>query len=300
MTIQVVQQEALEFTVLVEQRGAERRQRRRFPHVGQGLHGVVLDMHARGVHQVENQRVDDAAHGFGHHTPSRQGRIFLAHLRQVAGENPDLAQLFQRDQSGAQAVVDIVVVVGDLVRQIGDLRFERRLLLAEKTLADHAELLGIGKRAVLENAFARLEREIQAVELRIALLQQIDHAQRLQIMFEAAVFAHAGVQRVLAGMAEGGMAEIMRERHRLHQVFVQPQQAGGRAADLRHLDAVGEPGTEQVALVVDEHLGLVLQPPERGGMDDAVAVALEFGTRRREGLRMLPPAGLTGMRGVGG
>jgi hypothetical protein len=38
---------------------------------------------------------------------------------------------------------------------------------------------------------------------------------------------------------------------------------------------MGEARPVVVALVVDENLGLVLQPPEGGGMDDAVAVALE-------------------------
>ncbi len=41
---------------------------------------------------------------------------------------------------------------------------------------------------------------------------------------------------------------------------------------------------KMVALVMDEDLGLVSQPPEGGRMDDAVPVALEFGPRRRERL----------------
>ena len=55
--------------------------------------------------------------------------------------------------------------------------------------------------------------------------------------------------------------------------------------DLRHFDRVGDPRAEQVAFVIDEHLRLVGQPPERAGMDDAIAVALEFAAilRRRLG-----------------
>ena len=44
-----------------------------------------------------------------------------------------------------------------------------------------------------------------------------------------------------------------------------------------------------IALVIDEDLGLVLEPAEGGRMDDAVAVALERGPRRRLGLRHEPP-----------
>ena len=93
-------------------------------------------------------------------------------------------------------------------------------------------------------------------------------------MVEAAERLHRDVQRLLAGMAERRMAEIVRERQRLGQILVELQRAGDRAGDLRHLDAVGQPGAEEVALVVDEHLGLVLQLAEGGAVDDPVAVAL--------------------------
>ena len=53
------------------------------------------------------------------------------------------------------------------------------------------------------------------------------------------------------------------------------QRLGERARDLRDLDRVGQARAEMVALVVDEHLRLVGEAAEGGGMDDAVAVALE-------------------------
>ena len=98
------------------------------------------------------------------------------------------------------------------------------------------------------------------------------------------------VQRLLAGMAEGRVAEVVRQRHRLGQILVQPQPAGDGAGDLRHLDAMGQPGAEVIALVVDEDLGLVLQPAEGGGVDDAVAVALPGRAGIAAGLRMQPAA----------
>jgi len=45
----------------------------------------------------------------------------------------------------------------------------------------------------------------------------------LQIVFETAVGFHAGIQRILPGMTEGGMTEIMRQRDGLGQVFVETQ-----------------------------------------------------------------------------
>ena len=86
------------------------------------------------------------------------------------------------------------------------------------------------------------------------------------------------------------MAEIMAERDRFGEVVVEPQGPGERARDLRHLDRVGEAGAEMVALVIDEHLGLVGEAAEGGRMDDAVAVALEFGPRRRRRLGDKAPA----------
>ena len=49
-------------------------------------------------------------------------------------------------------------------------------------------------------------------------------------------------ERVLAGVAERRVAEIVREGQRLGQVLVEMQFARDRAGDLRHLDAVGQPG----------------------------------------------------------
>ena len=147
---------------------------------------------------------------------------------------------------------------------------------------------------MLEDALARLEGEVQAVERGVALLEQVDDAQGLQVVLEAAVGLHAGVQRVLAGVAERRVAEVVGERDGLGQVLVEPQAARDRARDLRHFEAVGEPRAEEIAFVVDEDLRLVFEPPERRGMDDAVAVALVFAAAARRRLAMAPAAGALG------
>ena len=58
------------------------------------------------------------------------------------------------------------------------------------------------------------------------------------------------------------------------QRIVELQGDGYRAADLGNLERMRQARPIQVALVIYEHLGLVNKPPERGGMDDAIAVAL--------------------------
>jgi hypothetical protein len=50
-----------------------------------------------------------------------------------------------------------------------------------------------------------------------------------------------------------------------------------------------------VPLVIDEDLGLVLEAPERGGVNDAVPVTLEVAPGRRHRLWVKPAAGARGV-----
>ena len=93
-------------------------------------------------------------------------------------------------------------------------------------------------------------------------------------------------------MAERRMAEIVGERQRLGEIFVEPERAGERARHLRDFERMGEPGAVMVALVEHEDLGLVLEPAEGGRMDDAVAVAAEGAAALADGLGMEPAAAL--------
>ena len=80
-------------------------------------------------------------------------------------------------------------------------------------------------------------------------------------------------------MAEGRVAQIVRQGQGFGKILVQPQLPGDGAGDLGDLDGMGQPRPELVAFVVDEDLRLVLQPPEGGGMDDPVPVPLIGGAR---------------------
>ena len=100
-------------------------------------------------------------------------------------------------------------------------------------------------------------------------------------------------------MAERAVAEVVRQRHRLRQVLVEGERARRGARDLRDLEGVGQAGAEVVALVVDEHLGLVLEAAERGAVDDPVAVALERAAQRALRLGMTAAAAPRRITGVG-
>ena len=261
-----------------------------------------------GGHQIDHLRREQPAQGFGQQPPARlrgQRRILRQHLGAPACHQRHLLQLRQGDEPGAHAVVDVVRVVGHLVDQVDELRLQAGLGAVQETLRratgfGGSQPLGISSRTMLEDAFARLEREVQPVEGRVADFQRVHHAQALQVVLEAAMVAHAFVQRVLAGVAEGRVAQVVRQRDGLHQVFVQVQRARRRSRQLRHLQRMREPRAEQVALVVDEDLRLVDQAPERRGVDDTVAVALVLVARRRRRFGDAAPARAARVAGPGG
>src|SRR5207245_2320303 len=93
-----------------------------------------------------------------------------------------------------------------------------------------------------------------------------------------------------------GMAEIMGERQGFGQVLVETERAADRARDLRHLETVRQPRAVVIALMVDKHLRFVGESPERGRVDDAVAVTLKRRAHLVLGLRMETPATLLRLR----
>ena len=89
---------------------------------------------------------------------------------------------------------------------------------------------------MLDDAFANGEGEVQAAVGGVALLKVLDDAQRVQIVVEAKVMAlQAAIQCALAGVAEGRVADVVDQRERLREIFIQAQvrrQLYGRSAPL--------------------------------------------------------------------
>ncbi len=88
---------------------------------------------------------------------------------------------------------------------------------------------------MLRQAFEGFPREVQSVEGQIFAFERRHDAQRLGVVVEAAVSLHGAIERALAGVAERGMAEVMRQRDRLGQILVEAELAGDRAGDLGDL-----------------------------------------------------------------
>ena len=143
---------------------------------------------------------------------------------------------------------------------------------------------------MFDDPLADFEAQVQSGKPRVALLEALHDPQRVQIVVEALAEAlHFAVQRLLAGMGERRMPDIVRQRQRLGQILVQLQDVGQRARDLRDFDGVGQAVAEMVGQPGREDLGLGLQPAEGTGMNHAVAVALESVAVRVLGFGISPP-----------
>src|SRR5690606_17320018 len=169
-----------------------------------------------------------------------------------------------------------MIVVGNLVGNIAYLGLERSALIVEEALAEVTQQARILRRTMFKDAFARLVHQVKSVEGAVALFKQIDCAQGLQIVLEAAVGLHAFIERILPGMTKRRMPEIMGQGHSLGKVVIEVQGTRNGPPDLCHLDAMRQTGTEQVAFVVYENLGLVFEAAKSGRVDDAITVTLEL------------------------
>ncbi len=194
-----------------------------------------------------------------------------------------VGQVVRPQDPGPQRVVDVVVDVGDAVDQLDDPPLQRR------------RPVGAG---VVEDAVAHLLGQVQALSV---ALEHLDHPQRVLVVAEAAAAALAQrrVERLLADVAEGRVAEVVAEPDRLGQVLVEAERAGDRAGDPAGLERVREPRPVVVAFGRDEDLRLVLQPAEGLGVDDPVAVALERRPQRAVGLLDLTPRRVGGRPQIG-
>ena len=137
------------------------------------------------------------------------------------------------DQSGSDAVLDVVIVVGDFVGEICELGFESRLMTVDEAFTQFAEQKRIVVRAMLQYSLTAFEAQVEPVEFRVVFLEHVDYPQRLQIVLEAAEIHHAFIQRVLSRMPERCMAEVVGQADGLGQHFIQFQGARDGPGDLR-------------------------------------------------------------------
>ena len=154
---------------------------------------------------------------------------------------------------------------------------------------------------MLEEAVENFLRQIQSLIVRRPIFQQRDDPERLQIVFERFLKRlHTRCHRLFSGMTEGCVTEVVRQRDRFRQIFIESECSRDVAADLRDFQRVRNARSVVIAVPADEHLRLVLQPPKRLRVQDAVSIALERKPRRVFRLGMYSAESLTVRDGVGG
>ena len=180
-----------------------------------------------------------------HQTMGVEPRMGGADFADDFARQRDSGDFIQIEQFGAQPVVNVVGIVGDVIGEGGDLRLDageapqlqvlqarivkNRSGDAVLAIAGERRAIAIGQRTVvLDQAFERFPGQVQAIEARIAALKRGHDTQRLRIMIETAERGEAGVKRALAGMAEWRMAKIVRQRQRLGEILVETQPPGER------------------------------------------------------------------------
>ena len=261
MVVEVRVEKFPQRAVRLEQRGAVADERRGLAaHVVGARHFRGGDEFRAGRDHVLHLPVDDAADDVAAQFLAGEFGEMRAHFLVAVLPRGLLGELLGRDEVEVEAVVEVVAVVGDLVGEVGDLRFERGAgKLPAISLRGRRRVVEFG---VLLQTLAHFPREIQAGKARVFLLDEFDDAEALAVVLEAAVVAHQAVQQLLAAVAERRMPEVVGERDGFGEVFIQPQRAGDGAADGRHLDGVGQARAEVVAGAVEKDLRLVLEPPE--------------------------------------
>ena len=110
-------------------------------------------------------------------------------------------------------------------------------------------------------------------------LQPGQQPQRLGVALEAADRVRHLVEGALAVVAEGRVAEVVGEACGVHDVGVAAERTAQFAPHLRHLEAVGEPGPDEVVGIRGHHLGLGAEPAQRRGVQHPRPVALEVAER---------------------
>ena len=199
----------------------------------------------------------------------------------MAAEQRQLVQFIKPDESGAQAIVHVMVVVCHFIGHIGQLRLERRLLPVQEAAPKFPKRCRITCTAMLQNSLTRLEGEVQAGKSRVFFLQLVDHSQTLQVVLEATIVAHTIVQGVLTGMPEWRMPQVVCQRNGFAQRLVQAEYPRNGTGHLRYLQRMRQARAVEVAFVVHEDLRLVDQPTESTAMNNAIAVTLIFSAEPR-------------------
>ena len=246
------------------------------------------------VHQIGDQGIEQTPESFVDAELGSSRRIGADDdVVEAAEEGNAVADLFEGEDAGVEAVVEIGGEVGNFVGEVDELSFERWAQVEEVFCQFGMGVGGVVTR-MLDDAFADSEGEVEAAICGGAFFEPGNNTEGMQVVIEPqAVGAEGTVKGLFAGMAEGWMANVVGERERFSQVDVQTQSAGECARSLRHFKCVGEAGAEMIAGrkagKAGEDLGFAGEASKGPRVQDTSAVACEG---RAVGMGRLGPCAL--------
>ncbi len=94
------------------------------------------------------------------------------------------------------------------------------------------------------------------------------------------------VQRALARVAEGRMADVVNQCQCLGEIFVQAKSGCGGSGNLRDLDRVGQTAAKVIGRPARKDLGLPSQPAKGTRLHNPFAIALKGRARGARGRRI--------------
>jgi hypothetical protein len=143
---------------------------------------------------------------------------------------PDVGgQILGLEDVGPQSVVQIVVQVGDDIRQPDGLSFKGGRFLSGLPLNGMTPPLG-----VLDDALPNLHGQIQAPSV---VFEQIRDSQTLLVVVEPA--GHDLIEYTFPSMTEGRVSEVVPQGDGLDQIFVESESPSNRPGDLRYFQGMG-------------------------------------------------------------
>src|SRR5580658_6443160 len=113
------------------------------------------------------------------------------------------------------------------------------------------------------------------------------------------IIAHPPVELLLARVAERRMADVVDQSESLGKISIEFEGAGNGTRDLRDFERVREAIAKVVRVPSGKNLRLGFQPPERPGMNYAIAVAGIIVSIRVLWFRVAPAARALHVHSVG-
>src|SRR6266436_10140875 len=117
---------------------------------------------------------------------------------------------------------------------------------------------------MLDDSFTDLERQIEAGEIQVALLELFDDTKRVQIVIEpAAVRAHQLLKLAFPRVPERRVPDVMHQSQRLSEIGIEPERSRHGARNLGHFQRMCETIAKVIGIPRSEDLRFCFQAPKR-------------------------------------